>query len=361
MRLIVEDNSLRLIVEDNNLRLIVEVNGLWVMVLWVMVEDIKLNSLCRVKSIFSKIISLCLLATLMACQTTTQPTATTLPKTNERVLLATNNLDALITHYKMKIKQKPDVCLRYQLALAYLNNKDAEASLFHLTMLENSLGALKNTAAIAEKNSKNPDHVSSERSISISKDKQQCFDDYGDFSANVSLLSAQAHYQLNQNDKATFAVQKALSAGDKQAEAYNLYGMLLSDKGQVKAARMAFNESRSLMHDDVIIKNNLAVLDIVEEKYLDAINKLLPLYQNNLQDQQVKGNLILALARAQHFKLFRTLLEKSKSTEQIVALYQYLNTTSAKTQAGQYQEKNQEQSQVQYQEQNHAPKPELVF
>ena len=326
-----------------------------------MVEGIKLNSLCRVKSIFSKSISLCLLATLIGCQTTTQPSATPLPKTNERVLLATNNHDALINHYKMKIKQQPDVCLRYQLALAYLNNKDAEATLFHLTLLEKSLSALNHTKPIEEKNSEDSDHISSVSSINISKDKQQCFDDYGDFSANVSLLSAQAHYQLNQNDKATFAVQKALLIGDKQAEAYNLYGMLLSDKGEVKAARLAFNEARSLMHDDVIIKNNLAVLDIVEEKYFDAINKLLPLYQSNLQDQQVKGNLILALARAQHFKLFRTLLEKNKSTEQIVKLYQYLNTASAKTQAAQYQENNQEQSQRQNQEKNNAQSPELAL
>jgi tight adherence protein D len=235
---------------------------------------------------------------------------------NERVLIASASNDTLILHYKKLLSNNPNQCLTYQLAEAYLNKGDTETALFHLNRLHKL--ANLNTSQGHLKTNEQPEYT-----------PPRCNENRALFEGEVALLKANAYYQQHDNELAISAVKQVLSSGANEAEAYNVYGMLLADNGNIKEARNVFNHARALMYDDIIIKNNLAVLDIAEQNYDAAISKLLPLYHDNQHDGQLKANLILAMARGHHFQSFKSLLSPTKSPDEIADLYQNLNSAVA--------------------------------
>jgi len=232
---------------------------------------------------------------------------------NERVLVASQNPDALIVHYKQQlnnelnqqVNQEKTPCTRFLLAQAYFDKADFEASLFHLNIVNK---------------------INASQTIQSSLEQQTCTDDKQRFTAKVALLMAKDHYQLNQNEQALAIIERMQNLQPMPGEALNLHGVLLSEEGDYSGARYAFNLARAQLYNDTIVNNNLAILDIVEQRYQQAITKLLPLFNSKPKDKRIKANLVLAMAKNQQFQPFKALLINEYNYEEIVDLYLYLKS-----------------------------------
>jgi len=246
-----------------------------------------------------------LLILLTGCAQTEQSSYQSI---NERVLVASQNPDALIVHYKKQLNLHQTPCIRFLLAQAYFNKADFETSLFHLNIVNK---------------------INAAQTIEPSLEQQTCTDNQQSFGTKVALLMAKNHYQLNQNKQALAIIKNMYGLKAIPGEALNLQGVLLSDKGDYRGARDAFNQARAQLYNDTIVNNNLAILDIVEERYQQAIAKLLPLFNSRPKDKRVKANLVLAMAKEQQFQPFKALLINEYSYEEIVDLYLYLKSNHA--------------------------------
>ncbi|WP_281545452.1 tetratricopeptide repeat protein [Grimontia sp. SpTr1] len=182
----------------------------------------------------------------------------------EKVMLQAGNHQGLIAHYKQQLASHPDAETRLRLAQTYQHTGDAESALFHLDLLP---------ASWQEKPS-------------------------------VNLLRAKSLYSLSRFSDALLAINQSLKQDLNNGEAHNLKGLLHGETLQLDEARHAFLQARALMHDDISVLNNLAVLDIMTGDYQLATQRLWPLYQNGSRDESVVANLAFALANAQDAERF---------------------------------------------------------
>ncbi|MCG7497040.1 hypothetical protein MHO82_09195 [Vibrio sp. Of7-15] len=204
----------------------------------------------------------------------------------ESLLLKTKNYSRLIEMYKSDLKEEDTKDTRVKLAKTYLAMEDAESALFYLS------------------------------TILLDKERD----------AEIFYLQAQIQYDFQQNDKAMKSVQTALSIAPDYPDAHNLMGILYADSDQFELARIAFNQARLGLADDVKVKNNIAVLDIIEKDYRAAISRLLPLYLNGQADDQVKANLLIAMSKMGNYDYVKSILSKDYEDEEIIQLFHSLNT-----------------------------------
>lgn len=242
----------------------------------------------------------CLWILLTACAQT-KPSHN--QKASERILVASQNPAALIAHYKKQLTQNSTPCTRFLLAQAYFNKADYETALFHLNVVNKLLLSPQ---------------------FPLTTEQANCTNDLHDFATKVTLQRAKSYYQLDQSEQALAIVKRMLTRPSVPGEALNLHGVLLSDKGEYKGARAAFNQARAQLYNDKIVNNNLAILDIADKNYQRAIAKLLPLFNSFPKDKRIKANLVLAMAKSQQFKPFKALLINEYNYEEVLDLYLYL-------------------------------------
>lgn len=108
-----------------------------------------------------------------------------------------------------------------------------------------------------------------------------------------------------------------------------MLGVIYAANGDLGQARDFFNLARAHFYSDIKIKNNLAVLDIIEQDYSSAIERLLPIYTNDEADDQVVANLTLAMAKSDNLELMKQVL-KPKFTDKEIQ-QRYLSLRKLKT------------------------------
>ncbi|MGF1806169.1 hypothetical protein L4C31_13055, partial [Aliivibrio sifiae] len=81
------------------------------------------------------------------------------------------------------------------------------------------------------------------------------------------------------------------------------------------------------LYNDSKIKNNLAVLDIIEGKYDQANNRLLHLYMKDQNDPLVQSNLMLAMAKSGELEFMQKVLSPKYTERQISKRYNALRNT----------------------------------
>tara|TARA_Y100001960_G_C14779039_1_gene885287 strand:+ start:1586 stop:2347 length:762 start_codon:yes stop_codon:yes gene_type:complete len=209
---------------------------------------------------------------LVGCVSTTTPDSTL---NKESLLLQAQNYSELVGFYKSELSKNDTPETRIKLARSYLKIKDADSALFTLQPL------------VSQK-------IVSAEALSV----------------NASALYELGEFKQGLND-----IERAKELDPGNAEILNLSGLLYSANGDYNKARMMFNLARSNFYDDITIKNNLAVLDIIEGHYLDAVQRLMPIYTNEQADAQVQANLMLALAKLGNFEYLRTMLGPEVSEE----------------------------------------------
>lgn len=208
---------------------------------------------------------------------------------SEKILIKSSNYFRLIELYKNELKKKENSDIRLKLAKAYIDSHDNESALFTLTPL-------------VVKNKVDPE---------------------------VFYLQGVAQYNLGKIDQAERSLKITLQNTPKNAKAFNMLGIIYADKGELDKARDAFNQARTLMYDDVTIKNNLALLDLIEGNYKKAAAILLPVYLNSRGkvDSNVKANLAIIMAKLGSFDYISTLYSDKYTKDQLLEIYNDLKTS----------------------------------
>ncbi|OIQ25100.1 secretion protein [uncultured Vibrio sp.] len=231
---------------------------------------------------FNKLTLLMIALMLSACSST-QATWQK-DESKEAIYQKTNNYVQLTQLYKSQLQQHDSHSVREKLSQAYLSMGDAESALFYISP------------------------VTEQSHPSVSS----------------LLLQAQAFSELGQYSAAIGRAKQALEQSPKHAQAENLLGTLYGYSYQFDLSRRYFERARAHFYDSVSVNNNLAVLDIAQENYQAAMERLLPLYQRGQMNQQMMANLTLSMAKLGHYRFVENVLSERYSKHQIEKIYQAL-------------------------------------
>ncbi|AMO55931.1 tetratricopeptide repeat protein [Endozoicomonas montiporae] len=236
---------------------------------------------------YSWIVVLLVPLMIQGCTTTGQ-VVTDIDAPNEALLQAAGNHAGLIELYKTRLMnagnvQEQDQC-RYQLGQAYLAMSDPESTLFYIKPVT----------------------------------------DEGRGNDQLWLLKSRAYLALDQPDKSLYCAETALAIKNNNPYVHNQLGQVYARVGDYAGSRAAFTEARVLMLDDVIVKNNLAMLDILESDYDSAVRRLMPVYNAGQADDTVKANLVLALVRSGRYDEFVSVMQSAETEEERVVLFSIL-------------------------------------
>ncbi|KXO09532.1 Flp pilus assembly protein TadD, contains TPR repeat [Moritella sp. JT01] len=189
----------------------------------------------------------------------------------------TQNYHKMIALYKAELKTKENDNIRTKLANAYLSINDYESSLFTLAPL-------------------------------LQRDK---------VSIAILEIKAKALYKNEEFDNALITCEKIIAKNDVNSDIENLMGLIYAENNNYEQSRHYFNRARTHFHDDIIIQNNLAVLDLLEGHPQASITRLMPLYTKYPSDIKIKANLIIAFSQIDDVNAVRSILAASYSQREI--------------------------------------------
>jgi tight adherence protein D len=127
------------------------------------------------------------------------------------------------------------------------------------------------------------------------------------FQPQIDYLFALVNYEKEYLGAAAIYARKAVDGSSSFQQAENLLGLIYATLGDYEQARHYFYMARQHLADDVKIKNNLAMVDMLEGNYQQAAYRLEPLIMNGVQDEKVIANLALAYAKTDNFNSFSAL------------------------------------------------------
>lgn len=232
-------------------------------------------------------VTACLLAISVLSGCATQPEPTSLIE-EETLLIQSGNHEKLVEYYKAQLSKSENRQTRMKLALAYLNSGDPESALFFVSPLNMGQEA----------------------------------------HAEPLLIEAKSLYSLGQFRKAKTQALKAYELKPNNAEIENLLGMICAANSDLEEARQYFTSARTNLYDDIKIKNNLAVLNIVEGHYQKAVQLLLPIYLKGKADKQIEANLTLAMAKIGNVSYIKDMSKGELSDQEIFERYRALKDSN---------------------------------
>lgn len=233
------------------------------------------------------VLSLLLLCSLAGCSSGTSPQENH-DVNSEDLMIYSKNYSALVALYSERLSHEDKADTRKKLVQVYLDMFDPESAQFHLQPL-------------------------------LDTDKKD---------AEVWYLSAYAHYALGEQQQAREALTTSLTYDPSLAKSQNLLGIIYASENEFDHAHALFTQARHNRYDEAKVRNNLAVIDIIQQDYRAAISKLMPLYRNGLADAPVMANLLLALSKEGNFKQVQWLLKNEFSPVEIEQRYDSLRTLS---------------------------------
>lgn len=179
-----------------------------------------------------------------------------LSESKESILIETNNYPKLIAYYKGQLKTKESDSTRIKLAEAYANNGDYESSLFVITR-------------VREKES----------------------------NVKAIVVECNALFELGNIRKAELCLLSANELDKNNPEIENQLGITYAYLGYIKKSKYYFELSREHFVDDVKIKNNLAMVSMLEGDFEHAASLLLPIYIKGTSNEKIETNLVFSLVK----------------------------------------------------------------
>ena len=190
------------------------------------------------------------------------------PNTKEKLLLSGKNYQKLISFYKEQLVKKEDKDIRIKLIQAYVELGDFNSAIFYLEPLL----------------------------------KRQ------EIEYKVNLLAGKSYLNTGDIDRALEYLGKANQQQPTSAEVLNLLGISDCYKGNFYAAKQRFSQARIYMDDDLTVKNNLALVAILQQHYFTAKDLLESLYYTGAKnDRRVKANLAIVYAKLGNRRAFSEL------------------------------------------------------
>lgn len=221
------------------------------------------------------IVSSVVLSGCVAPQTSSTKDGLAKKYSNEQLLVSSGNHEELIKLYKQQLLQQDSAETRAKLVRSYIEIKDFESALFYIQPLMESESV----------------------------------------SADAYFLYGKAQFGLSDYPQAESALNKSVQLDANHGEALNLLGVLAAYNGEYNLARQRFVQARQKMVDDVKIKNNLAMVDLIDGHYQAAVEKLTPLLSQANPSEKVKSNLAFAYAKLGMFDQFEQLVANSRMTK----------------------------------------------
>ncbi|TKF99808.1 hypothetical protein [Vibrio sp. F13] len=179
-----------------------------------------------------------------------------LSESKESILIETNNYPKLIAYYKGQLKIKESDSTRIKLAEAYANNGDYESSLFVITR-------------VREKES----------------------------NVKAIVVECNALFEIGNIRKAELCLLRANELDKNNPEIENQLGITYAYLGYIKKSKYYFERSREHFVDDVKIKNNLAMVSMLEGDFEHAASLLLPIYIKGESNEKIETNLVFSLVK----------------------------------------------------------------
>ena len=209
--------------------------------------------------------------------------------TEEQFLELSANNARLIELYKNRLREEESLSTRLKLAKVYLDTGDNESTLFTLSPL------IKNDTGGSE----------------------------------AFYLQGVAQYNTGMLRQAEKSLQIAINKNGKSTKAINMLGVVYAELGNLNGARTQFNQAREMMYDDLVIKNNLALLDMLEGKYQDAAVRLMPIYLKNPDkaDPKLKANLAIILSKMGSFETLRRVYGDQYNDAQLFDIFNDLKAS----------------------------------
>ena len=219
------------------------------------------------------------LGILAGCQSTSsQQSQTQDDVTNmEKV----KNYDGLISHYKSMLKQgSQDTKIKEKLAWAYFHKGDIESANFYVQHLQKE----------------------------------------GVETSSLYQLAGQVFDAKNDTTSAISAYLSSIKSGNSSGQVHVLLAVSYTKAGQYDAAYQELNNARLRGYDDVVIKNNIAMIHMANGEYEQAIAMLTPVLKDNPANKVVKANLAIALIKTQQVDAARKLLKGDFSDQEILRI-----------------------------------------
>ena len=202
-------------------------------------------------------------------------------KASEQLLLKTGNYSGLIKMKQQELKKNNSPETRYQLAEYYYLSGDFNSSLFHLQKLLAAGGSQK-----------------------------------------VYLLESKNLSSLKKYKEALSFVAMALNKNKNNGEALNLKGVIQAEMGDLKGALASFELARNAYFQEESVVNNIAMIYIVQKRYHEAVQMLLPVYLRGYRNPQLEHNLAFALVKTGDLRYAKEIIKRgnyAKNPDMLVA------------------------------------------
>ncbi|WP_417504190.1 tetratricopeptide repeat protein [Marinomonas gallaica] len=212
---------------------------------------------------------------------------------SETFLVQSKNYPRLTEYYKNQLKKRDTISTRLKLAQAYIDSNDNESALFTLASV-----------------------------ITNSKADGTAF-----------YLQGVAQYKLGKLEQSLRSLEVAVQKSPNDARSINMLGVAQAELGMLKQARESFNHARELMYDDLAVKNNLALLDMLEGDFKQAAARLMPIYINtpSKADPKLRANLAIIVAKLGSFETLKSLYADKYSDAELFDIFQNLRASEPAT------------------------------
>lgn len=235
----------------------------------------------------------CLLVGCTSTSTNSEQISSLAYDKQELIYKNTNDYMKLIDFYKSKLAVQEDLVIRLKLIETYIDMQDYESAEFNL----NLIGESKT------------------------------------YNSHINYLFSLVNYEKKYYGAAAIYAKKAIENNDGFSQAENLLGLIYASLGQYEQAKHYFYLARQHLEDDVKIKNNLAMIDLLEKDYENAIYRLEPLVAHGVMDEQVTANLGFAYAKTNRYTQFKALYSHKYTEQQVEQVFFYLSSAEEVTSA----------------------------
>ncbi|MFP5595626.1 tetratricopeptide repeat protein [Kluyvera sp. 142486] len=189
----------------------------------------------------------------------------------EYILTQLNDYQGLIEIYRKKLSLQDNVDDRYHLSMLYNKIGDYNSSNIYLKPLVESNGDTK-----------------------------------------YSLLQAKNLIELGNESDARDILDNLISKDEANGELWNLQGIMLAQQGRYSDAMRSFEKARGLFYNEEIVINNIAMMEILQQDYVNARDNLLSLYVRKKYRSQTVYNLVYSLVKIGDYGSARKILVSEK-------------------------------------------------